>query len=215
MGGSVNNQKLAIGGRTIKKVTSTAYEFVATDKSEYLVIDEVGDDVVLSLDDSLFDNGDTIIGVGGVESFSLTIDNPIGDINPIATASFTINYLDEFTITKIGASTWILTITNYASNQSGGEVQRSTATSGTQSAPDTNKEVIFIHEAGATASLTYQFPPSPVDKQKVTIMSVGGITALTLSAAIGTIVNTITTLALGGSATYMYLSSQTKWYKIG
>jgi hypothetical protein len=46
-------------------------------------------------------------------------------------------------------------------------------------------------------------------------MSVGGITALTLSAAIGTIVNTITTLALGGSATYMYLSSQTKWYKIG
>ena len=103
----------------------------------------------------------------------------------------------------------------YESNIISEAVQRSTATSGKQSAPDTNKEVIFIHEAGATASLTYEFPPNPVDKQKVTIMSVGGITALTLSAAIGTIVNTITTLALGGSATYMYLSSQTKWYKIG
>ena len=121
-GGSQNlAEVLAIGGRTIKRVTSTAYEFVATDKSEYLVIDEVGDDVVLTLDDSLFDNGDTIIGVGGVlDTFTLTLDNPTGDINPIDTASFTINYLDEFTITKIGANTWILTITNYASNQSGG-----------------------------------------------------------------------------------------------
>jgi len=93
--------------------------------------------------------------------------------------------------------------------------QRSTATSGTESAPDTSNEVVFIHEAGVTASLTYNFPPNPIDKQKVTVMSVGGITALTLSAVVGTIINTITTLAGGGCATYMYLASQTKWYKIG
>jgi len=93
--------------------------------------------------------------------------------------------------------------------------QRSTATSGTESAPDTSNEVVFIHEAGATVSLTYEFPPNPIDKQRVTVMSVGGITTLTLSAVVGSIINTITTLAGGGCATYMYLASQTKWYKIG
>jgi len=93
--------------------------------------------------------------------------------------------------------------------------QRSTATSGTQSAPNTIKDVVFIHEAGATVSLTYEFPPNPIDKQRVTVMSVGGITTLTLSAVVGSIINTITTLAGGGCATYMYLTSQTKWYKVG
>jgi hypothetical protein len=95
------------------------------------------------------------------------------------------------------------------------ETQRSTATSGTVNAPNTNKEVVFIHEAGVTATLTYAFPPSPIDKQRVTLMSVGGIVALTLTAATGTIMNTTTAFAAGGSATYMYLASQTKWYKIG
>ena len=158
-GGSQNlAEVLAIGGRTIKRVTSTAYEFVATDKSEYLVIDEVGDDVVLSLDDSLFDNGDTIIGVGGVQSFTLTLDNPIGDINPIDTASFTINYLDEFKITKVGASTWILTITNYASNQSGGGASWGAIT-GTlsaqtdlQSALDGKQNKLVVVSSNTTAS---------------------------------------------------------------
>jgi hypothetical protein len=46
-------------------------------------------------------------------------------------------------------------------------------------------------------------------------MSVGGVTALTLLTAVGSIINTITTLAVGGFATYRYLSSQSKWYKIG
>jgi len=94
------------------------------------------------------------------------------------------------------------------------ESLRSTATSGTENAPNTSKDVVFIHEAGATANLTFAFPTNPTNNQKVTIMSVGGITTLTLTASVGTIINAITTLAIGGSATYMYLASQTKWYKI-
>jgi hypothetical protein len=93
--------------------------------------------------------------------------------------------------------------------------QRSTATSGTVSAADIKNSIVFIHEAGVTATLTYEFPRSPIDKQRVTLMSVGGIVALTLTAATGTIMNTTTAFAAGGSATYMYLASQTKWYKIG
>jgi hypothetical protein len=95
-------------------------------------------------------------------------------------------------------------------------VQRSTATSGNEISPNTNNEVIFIHQAGATAIFAYGFNTNRVDKQKITIMSVGGITALTLYTFNGTdtITNPITTLTAGGSATYMFLKSQSNWYKI-
>lgn len=93
-------------------------------------------------------------------------------------------------------------------------IQRSTITSGTLTIADTGTDVIVIHEAVLVVNMTIALPATPFDGQRVTISSVGGITTLTLTAPLGTIVNTIATLIAGGNASYMYSSSQSKWYKI-
>ena len=92
--------------------------------------------------------------------------------------------------------------------------QRSTSTSGSNTVNNSNTDIIYIHEAGATVSLTVNFPITPINNQIVTIVSIGGITTLTLATGIGTIIGAITTLASGGSVRYMWLTSQSKWYKI-
>jgi hypothetical protein len=90
----------------------------------------------------------------------------------------------------------------------------STATSGTITMPNTQQDVVLIHEAGVTASATIAFPGTPNDTQRCCVLSTAGITALTLSAAVGTIVNTITTLTAATPVAYMYSTSQNKWYKV-
>lgn len=94
-------------------------------------------------------------------------------------------------------------------------LQYSTITSGTLTSTDTGQDVQMIHDAGATVTLTIAFPATPFNGQRIGIMSVGGITTLTLSTAVGSIVNAISTFVAGGCATYQYVTAQTKWYKIG
>jgi hypothetical protein len=92
--------------------------------------------------------------------------------------------------------------------------QVSSATSGTVNLDSGKRDLAFIHEAGATTSLTLNLPTSPKNNQKVTIMSVGGIVGLTLATAVGTIVGTVTTLAALGSVKLIWNSGQNKWYRI-
>ena len=92
--------------------------------------------------------------------------------------------------------------------------QRTTATSGTVNIDSGKRDLVFIHEAGATTTLTLNLPTSPKNNQKVTIMSVGGIVGLTLATAVGTIIGAVTTLASLGTTKLIWNSSQSKWYKI-
>lgn len=94
-------------------------------------------------------------------------------------------------------------------------IQMSTATSGTVTLADTGDDIQLIHEAVSLAvTLTIALPANPQDGQTVYIQSVLGITTLTLSAVVGSIISTITTLSAAGTAGYMYKASTTKWYKI-
>lgn len=90
----------------------------------------------------------------------------------------------------------------------------STATSGTVSGNTTQQNEVLVHDAGTTLTLTMAMPTSPVNGQLFSFSSAAGITTLTLSTGTGTILNAITSLAVGGSATYVYYSATNKWYKI-
>lgn len=68
----------------------------------------------------------------------------------------------------------------------------------------------MVHDASTTLTLTVAFPSSTTNSQMFTIASTGGITTLTLTAVVGTIMNAITTLAVGGNTIYMYSSGLTK-----
>jgi len=92
--------------------------------------------------------------------------------------------------------------------------QYSTNTSGTITCVNTKQDLVVVHEAGVTLSLTLAFPANPSDGQKVTFTSVGGVTSLNITAAIGTIINALTGMAAGSPATYMYYSATDKWYKL-
>lgn len=93
-------------------------------------------------------------------------------------------------------------------------IQYTTATSGTVTATDQAQPVILIHDAGATVTLTIAFPATPYNGQRFKVVSVGGITTVTLSTATGSIVNAITSMAAGGSSEWIYFTAQTKWYKM-
>lgn len=94
-------------------------------------------------------------------------------------------------------------------------IQYSTVGTGsTINVVDTHDEVQLIHENSLVAVLTIAFPDNPVDGQRIYIATVGGVTALTLTASVGSIVSTITTLASGGVACFIYRSASTKWYKV-
>lgn len=94
-------------------------------------------------------------------------------------------------------------------------IQYSTASSGTVTMTDTQEDIQLIHEdVLLTASLTIAFPANPVDGQRVHIASALGITSLTLTAAVGTLLSALTTLAAGGSGGYMFRLASNKWYKI-
>lgn len=85
-------------------------------------------------------------------------------------------------------------------------IQETTLTSGTATCQDTQQDLILVHNAGATVTLTIALPATPINGQKVTVTSIGGITTLTISSAL-TIVAALTTLAVGGTGTWMYHSS--------
>lgn len=73
-------------------------------------------------------------------------------------------------------------------------------------------EVLFLNPAGTLATLTVALPPSPVEGQDFTLATSQVITTLTLT---GSIVGTLTTLALGGFARFVYSSAAAKWFRCG
>lgn len=94
-------------------------------------------------------------------------------------------------------------------------IQYSTATSGTVSLTDTTDDIQLIHDAASLAvTMTIAFPSTPIDGQTIYLQSVLGVTTLTLSASVGTIIGGITTLAAGSVCYYAYRISNTKWYKV-
>lgn len=92
--------------------------------------------------------------------------------------------------------------------------QLTTATSGTVTCSNTQQDLLLLHKAGLTVSLTVAFPANPKDGQKVTLYSKGGVTTLTLSAVVGSIISALTGMAAGASGTYVYVASENEWYKI-
>ena len=92
-------------------------------------------------------------------------------------------------------------------------IQKTTATTGNITAIDTQQDLVMIHDAGVTLTLSVAFPSTPVNGQLFNLCSVGGITALTLTTVIGTISNIITTMSTGGAANWRFYDA--KWYKIG
>lgn len=93
-------------------------------------------------------------------------------------------------------------------------LQFNNSTSGTFSAQDTKQDLVMIHEATLALTFTFAFPANPRDGQTVTMISTGGVTTLSLTAVVGSIVNALTGMAAGSPATYMYYASTNKWYKI-
>lgn len=92
-------------------------------------------------------------------------------------------------------------------------LQETTTTSGTITGNNTQQDVIIIHNAGATVTLTIAFPSTPINGQTFSISSVGGITTLTMSSGT-TILNGLTSMAAGGVAKYIYSSGFNSWIKI-
>lgn len=90
----------------------------------------------------------------------------------------------------------------------------STAMSGTINLPNTQQDIIFLHDAGLTVSLTVNFPANPCDGQMVIIASAGGITNLNLGATVGTLLNSLLGLGTGGNGTWIYSSDRNKWFRI-
>lgn len=93
-------------------------------------------------------------------------------------------------------------------------IQRSSATNGTVNMSNVSQDIILIHDAGLTLNLTIALPPNPTDGQKVTILSVGGITTLALTASTGTINNAIISIGGGGNATWVYSKPDTEFYRV-
>lgn len=73
-------------------------------------------------------------------------------------------------------------------------------------------EVLMINPAGTLAALTVVLPANPVDGQDFCVCTSQIITALTIT---GTIVGTLTTLALGGYAWFIYSATAAKWMRAG
>lgn len=72
-------------------------------------------------------------------------------------------------------------------------------------------DTLMLDPAGTLATLTVVLPTGAQGK-RVTISSSQILTALTIT---GTIVGTLTTLALGGFAQFTYSSSASKWFRTG
>lgn len=93
-------------------------------------------------------------------------------------------------------------------------IQRSVPTVG-QTVSLTRESIVYalIEPAGTLATLTINMPSSPQDGDEVLIASSQILTALTM--ANGTLVGTLTTLALGGFARFVYNTASTKWFRVG
>jgi hypothetical protein len=71
---------------------------------------------------------------------------------------------------------------------------------------------LLVNPAGTIAALTVVLPATPFNGQSVTVASSQIVTALTVT---GTIVGTLTTLALGGFARFVYSADASTWFRAG
>lgn len=92
-------------------------------------------------------------------------------------------------------------------------IQYSTANSGTITIADTGTNVLLIQEATIATTLTIALPATPFDGQEVRISSIGGVTTLTLTTSVGSIIGGLATIGAGGIFGYTYRGSTTKWYR--
>lgn len=72
---------------------------------------------------------------------------------------------------------------------------------------------LLIDPAGTLATLTVTMPATPTDGDTVSIGTSQIITALTMNG--GTLVGPLTTMALGGFATYIFGGTAAKWFRVG
>lgn len=92
-------------------------------------------------------------------------------------------------------------------------VQYSVPTTGQTVVMASNIGRLVLNPAGLLATLTLTVPPLPTNGQKVSISSTQAITAITING--GTIVGTITTLAIGGFADFVFSSDTASWLRAG
>jgi hypothetical protein len=174
-------------------------------------------DRVVYLGDAIGNYNNTNIGIDDVQQ-KVNINAPLGTlISSLGLVSLEIYSTNPLSRGLEGVQDFTANITDldytqkiYVDTQS----QRTTATSGTVNLDSGKRDLVLIHEAGATTTLTLNLPTSPKNNDKVTIMSVGGIVGLTLATAVGTIIGAVTTLASLGITKLIWNSSQSKWYKI-
>ena len=79
--------------------------------------------------------------------------------------------------------------------------------------PTDENTTVIIEPVGALATLTIAFPTGQ-EGAIINVVSTQILTAITQTTATGMIFSSLTTLALGGTASYVWNTSQTKWYKI-
>lgn len=93
-----------------------------------------------------------------------------------------------------------------------GSTQYAQPTTGQTVTANPGVAALFIDPAGTLATLTVVLPASPVEGQGFEMGSSQILTALTIT---GTIVGTLTTLALGGFARFRYSATASKWFRTG
>lgn len=77
---------------------------------------------------------------------------------------------------------------------------------------NSNTDILALDPAGLLLTLTVTLPSSPPDGKIIKIAASQIITTLTLT---GTVVGSLTSLALGGFAEYVFSSSANKWFRAG
>lgn len=94
--------------------------------------------------------------------------------------------------------------------------QYSTLTSGTITGVDTKQDIQVIHNAASlAATLTITFPATPTDGQIFGVISVLGVTVLTMTSA-ATIIGVLTSIvAATGFARWIYSTDAVAWIRFG
>lgn len=92
-------------------------------------------------------------------------------------------------------------------------VQAAAPSTGSTVVVNQGTTALLLNPAGTLATLTITLPSSPKDGQMLTIATSQILTSLTVNG--GTIVGTLTTLALGGYAYFVYGATAAKWFRCG
>ena len=87
------------------------------------------------------------------------------------------------------------------------------STGTTVTANDTGNNTVIINPSGTLLALTLALNGSPVDGDKINIAASQIVTTFTISG--GTIIGTLTTLAVATFASYLYNASASKWFRVG